>query len=511
LNYWTDTRLQINKNASFKGDPYFHDLADYEAAYYELYPSATAPPTLPHVFSTYSCIVLMEAARRADSLDQNSIADFVRRSYFQTFFGTYSYSSENVLLMSGYIYQYINGSRVVIGPQTLQEADLVSPMPTWAERRPRTDLWGVEIAAIIILSIAISILMVCVLFLVVFRAHPNIRAGSPLFLGAMLLGCILIYIGLLQSLPSRLSTINCILKPWLLSLGSTLLFGAVFAKTWRIFSLWSNDSVKVFRISDAMVAGLLGLFVLPDIPLLLAWTFTGNVKATLVVVDQYRPIKNYVDCSSNGTTAPALLWTVFGWHVRSDFLGHAIRQFGLTFSCSQMLLFIVGSGLAWKVRRIPMKMYDESKAIAFSIYNVGFFGIILAVLLSVASTDYLVLYGILVFLATVGTLITVTFIFGTKLNFVLSHDGSRASTSNPSSVTSGFATNQFAPKSKPHGTQSASQSELQTMSTLAAHGSVAPPASSRTSDLERELEKAKVRISKLKKKVKELEGAQQDS
>lgn len=258
----------------------------------------------------------MEAIRRADSLDSAAVADFVRRSYLQAFFGTYSYSSDNVLLTSGHIYQYVNSSRVIVGPQSLQEADVVAPMPRWDERVPHTGLWGVEIASILVLCIAVIFLVVCTLFLIAYRNHPNIRAGSPLFLGAMLLGCLLIYVGLFQAMPSRISTISCVIKPWFLAVGSTFLFGAIFAKTWRIFTLWSNKTVKVFHISDAMVAAVLALAVIPDIVFLLSWSLVGNIEAKLIVVDPYRPSRNYYDCVSSGNIAPALLWTVFGWHVR---------------------------------------------------------------------------------------------------------------------------------------------------------------------------------------------------
>jgi hypothetical protein len=449
----------------------------------------------------------MEAARRADSLDPDTVAEYLRRSFMQTFFGTYSYSSENILLMSGHIFQYFNGSRVTVGPLAIQDGDLVAPMPTWPERETRTGLWGVEIASIIVIAIAITVLFICAIFLIMYRAHPNIIAGSPVFLAAMLFGSLLIYIGLLLSLPSRLTTVTCILKPWFIAIGSTLLFGAIFAKTWRIYSLWRNHTVKVFRISDFMVAGVLALFLIPDIPLLIAYTVIGHVTASPVIVDPYRPSKNYVDCRSTATAAPALIWSLFGWHVRlcNSLFNFWFVSLLLVFPL-QMVLFVIGAVFAWRVRRIPLKIYDESKAIAFSIYNVGFFGIILAVLLSVATTDYLVLYGILVFLATVGTLITVALIFGTKLNFVLSHDGSRASTSGGGSGSSSTAN---LAKAKPSTIPAPSgPSEMQTLSMQASQGSYQnSDTSPRTSDLRRQLKKAHAKIDRLQERVKQLGGA----
>lgn len=51
-------------------------------------------------------------------------------------------------------------------------------------------------------------------------------------------------------------------------------------------------------------------------------------------------------------------------------------------------------------------MANDSRIITFSIYNSGFFGIFIAVIVSVASSDYRVIFGILVMLGCAGTLIT---------------------------------------------------------------------------------------------------------
>lgn len=58
----------------------------------------------------------MEAVRRAGSNQTDAVVEAFRRSNVPTFFGLYSYSSDNTLLMGGYVYQAVNSSRIPISP-----------------------------------------------------------------------------------------------------------------------------------------------------------------------------------------------------------------------------------------------------------------------------------------------------------------------------------------------------------------------------------------------------------
>lgn len=74
--------------------------------------------------------------------------------------------------------------------------------------------------------------------------------------------------------------------------------------------------MKTVRVSNTLVAAVLAGLLIPDIALILAYSLGSGVQATLIVVDRYRPAFNYIACIP-GSSGPALLWTVFAWHVRS--------------------------------------------------------------------------------------------------------------------------------------------------------------------------------------------------
>lgn len=65
-----------------------------------------------------------------------------------------------------------------------------------------------------------------------------------------------------------------------------------------------------------MVAGVLAGLLVPDIALILSWSLASGIQAANVIVDPYRPALNYVNCMTTTSTGPALLWSIFAWHVR---------------------------------------------------------------------------------------------------------------------------------------------------------------------------------------------------
>lgn len=109
----------MNENVTFPGDKYFGNWTNYQRLFEELFPGKTA--TALHISSTYAGILLMEAIKRAGTTtDLDAVVDAFRRTNIATFFGTYTYSSENKLLLGGYSYQVLNGSRVPTGPLAIR-------------------------------------------------------------------------------------------------------------------------------------------------------------------------------------------------------------------------------------------------------------------------------------------------------------------------------------------------------------------------------------------------------
>jgi hypothetical protein len=160
--------------------------------------------------------------------------------------------------------------------------------------------------------------------------------------------------------------------------------------------------MEIIKISDLQVfINILIWFLIMSI-LLIAITIAGDLQPTYVSLDPYRPANDYYACIP---TRPAA------------FTGVVIAI--LTY-CG--LIILVGLFVAYKVRRIPFQVYDESSTISFSMYNVAFFVVVLAALRlsNAASKEVLfVLQSVGLVLCVVITLTSLAF---TKVTFILRGD-----------------------------------------------------------------------------------------
>lgn len=170
------------------------------------------------------------------------------------------------------------------------------------------------------------------------RHNDLIRASSPFFLMATLAGIAFALTSnfFLVGLPTRF----CGARYWFLLIGFAVSYGSLVAKNWRVWRLWSDESMKIIRITNIKLFSFLGIFVLPFLVLLVLWS----------VVDPPVPTfsGHLVGCrSSTGATT----WLIVAFAMVLLALG-------------------IGSFLSFKVRKIP-NLYNECRHIALASYNLG--------------------------------------------------------------------------------------------------------------------------------------------
>jgi hypothetical protein len=89
--------------------------------------------------------------------------------------------------------------------------------------------------------------------------------------------------------------------------------------------------------------------------------------------------------------------------------------FGISVAYAFALL-VWGTYLAYKIRKVPISIYDESKVIAFSIYNTCFFGIIVIVIqLAIGNSNRYLTFMITAVCCFLGAMVTTGCLFGAKL------------------------------------------------------------------------------------------------
>ena len=195
----------------------------------------------------------------------------------------------------------LNTSRIILSPLSIAST-AVLPMPTWAERTFTASVYTtswVEPLALVTASLSVLYALALMVGFLVYRKHPVIKAATPNF-------CLLVASGGLLMLLSVYNTALYVTSPmcaaqyWLLTLGFSLMFTALFAKTFRVWRIFSSGSkLKQIRITNTDLLFQLGAVLSFDLVLNTVWSVVSPMTAEYVVVDAFRPSHNYVQCTTS--------------------------------------------------------------------------------------------------------------------------------------------------------------------------------------------------------------------
>eukprot|EP00004_Rigifila_ramosa_P000129 TRINITY_DN1013_c0_g1_i5.p1 TRINITY_DN1013_c0_g1~~TRINITY_DN1013_c0_g1_i5.p1 ORF type:complete len:1822 (+),score=426.08 TRINITY_DN1013_c0_g1_i5:3366-8831(+) len=236
-----------------------------------------------------------------------------------------------------------------------------------------------------ILTIIVMIVVVVVMGVIFwFRKIPTILSASPLFCGLICIGALLGCVGILTFIDKPTDN-RCLARVWIPSLAFQLVYSNLFAKTWRVYRIF-NSSLESVSIPNRELLLKVFVLVVIEFPVLIGWS----------VSDPPRPV------ITPGN--PAV------WECASRDSGPFVGVL-LAF---KFVLLVGAAVLSWRTRSVS-SMFNESKHIAFSIYNLLFVSILvvpMVAFLPQGSEAGFILQStgaLIVIVATLGAL------FGTRL------------------------------------------------------------------------------------------------
>jgi hypothetical protein len=179
------------------------------------------------------------------------------------------------------------------------------------------------------------------------REKPVIRASSPAFLVGVMVGITGDLIGII--IQEGKPTPNlCQARFIVPSLSLTVILANLFVKTWRVWRIFDNKRMKKITISNfqllQMIFGLL------------------SIEAVLFVI-----------------------WYNLDSPVPAPYFGDWICTssvqdvFQLALQGYKLILLAFGAFLGYGIRNVQMSQFNESRQIAFSIYNILFTSILVAI------------------------------------------------------------------------------------------------------------------------------------
>lgn len=392
-------------------DDGFGDLNDFKKLYTDKFGTEVVYNSYAEL-AALSIRILGEILQLSGTKDQFVNRDYLRRYTTTTFKGIISWDARHTQQNPGFLLQSNGTYMNIIAPYETATADHIYPEPEWFERSYNKNRYRTaEIIFMTITSLCIVSNILWTVFIFRNRENKTIKAGSPLFLYLILAGSTIAYIYNFVAIPSLSHTVaSCHLKRWLLGIGFILAFASLFAKTWRVMILLLTKTLEVIVIRNIdVLLRVIGLTAVMVLMLTIMSILSPGVER--ISTDIHRPYYDYYQCKTN-TAVRVLQWISISYGI---------------------VMFIIGAFLGFKVRSVPMNVYDESKIIGFSVYNVGFFGVLLLVINNV-DLSYINKYIMTCVFLIICNLITVNSLMFHKLRYLNNPNSTKSSETQMSNI-----------------------------------------------------------------------------
>uniref|UniRef100_A0A7S4IP23 G-protein coupled receptors family 3 profile domain-containing protein n=1 Tax=Vannella robusta TaxID=1487602 RepID=A0A7S4IP23_9EUKA len=203
-----------------------------------------------------------------------------------------------------------------------------------------------------ILTVLLMLAAVCIFVLVLLFGfilkYPRVRACSPSFLIILLVSIFIGYSSIFAFF-GKPHPISCAFQPWLLGLPCVSMIAALSVKNYRVYKIFSSPLKKV-RVSDLQLLCWWIAIVLPALVIIVLWTIISTPTADFVDRDE----RDHYVCVTGGFTGSPGGYVFF-----FIFVGYT----------SAVLLF---GAVVSVISRNINPLFNESKLLTISIYNLGF-------------------------------------------------------------------------------------------------------------------------------------------
>ncbi|KAK5575078.1 hypothetical protein RB653_010334 [Dictyostelium firmibasis] len=204
------------------------------------------------------------------------------------------------------------------------------------------------------ISIVSGILIALVLFIMVgvykYRASSSIRSASPIFLIFILFGALIVYGGIILWVSS-LNDRVCNGRLWMVTLGFSTLIGSLVVKNFRIWLIFDNPELKTVKITNYQLYPWVACCLVINIVLMSILTSVGDLREIDATgIDSLGKYEFMRICKMN--------------HAGASVLYSILAYFGA--------LLLTGVFVSWKIRIVDIEEFNESRAIAHTLYAISF-------------------------------------------------------------------------------------------------------------------------------------------
>ncbi|CAB9506006.1 acid type B receptor subunit 2 [Seminavis robusta] len=225
-----------------------------------------------------------------------------------------------------------------------------------------------KVIALCMVAINGLVILLCAVWLCVYRNSPQVRYAQPFFLLLVLLGCAIsssTILALLQEDSPGGDKPSCMSIPWLYSVGFAITFGTLCAKVLRVYMVFAtgsrrtNNQRRAHFVSFHATLLVIGGVLLVDVAILVSWTLIDPLVwvRTVTVADQFgQPLASHGYCTSDSWKLFACLIGVFhlGLMAVACYLSYIARGIPSRFNQSKYVAIAMVSNLQIFVVGVPV-------------------------------------------------------------------------------------------------------------------------------------------------------------
>ncbi|XP_077862503.1 putative G-protein coupled receptor 156 [Saccoglossus kowalevskii] len=190
-------------------------------------------------------------------------------------------------------------------------------------------------------------------------SSPNINALIAVGGAILYFCCILFGIDYGITNDMHVATVFCQMRTWLLVMAFTLVYGAIFSKTWRVHRIFTRATIERTVIRDNKLIVMISMMLLVDIVILAFWQGFDPLTCNKYIVDKKPGPRKYEDpppapdeliaiqiCSSDYTYIWLCLVFVY-----------------------KAVLLLGGTYLSWSTRHVTLPPMNDATSIIISVYT----------------------------------------------------------------------------------------------------------------------------------------------
>lgn len=200
------------------------------------------------------------------------------------------------------------------------------------------------------------------------------------------------------------NVITCALTPVLLGMGFVISFGALFIKSWRIHMLFNEKSLKMFKITDLKLLLILLGFMLLVEGVIVSVIAVFQAGVVMIAPDPFRPSTWYLQCVDN------------------------MISFTFVVICVVLdgILLVFGLYIAIRIRKLKHKLYNESRILAFVIYNIALLAVLITILQFVGAVNRQILFIVRSLAIFLASSVTVISLYSNKIYYIRTVDDTKS-------------------------------------------------------------------------------------